>query len=216
MNFIFIMAISALISVQSDTATPALNALLEAMDPKAISANVGETEVILFQNHFRNAPENKMGWPTTGFWKDAVRATNYQVVEGGVVIGVNKIGVRQRFEGGEIHPVNKSYLAIPAREEAYGKAPGEWNNLKVAFGRNGAFALVEADATQIHWGKKNRKTGQRDFSQETVGGGVYYWLVKSVYQTPDPSVLPDDRDVKQTAEEVISDLLKRVQGGGEA
>jgi hypothetical protein len=206
------MAISAIVTIQGDTATPALTALLEAMDVRAISANVGEAEVILFQRHFGNAPENKMGWESTGFWKDAVRATNYQVVAGGVAIGVNQVGVRQRFAGGEIHPVKGNYLAIPARAEAYGKAPGEWDNLKVAFGRNGAFALVEADATQITYGKKSRNTGLRDFTSETVGGGVYYWLVKSVYQAPDPSVLPADRDIQQVAEETINDLLKRVGG----
>jgi hypothetical protein len=211
-----IMAISAIVSVQGDSATPALQALLEAMEPKAIAANVGEAEVTLFQNHFQNAPANKMGWPSTGFWQDAARATNYQVAGGGagVRINVNEVGVRQRFEGGEILPVNASKLAIPARAEAKGKAPEEWNNLKVAFNRNGAFALVEADASQITYGKKDRKTGQRDFSTETVGGGVYYWLVDSVNQLPDPSVLPADEDIKQVAGETIADLVKHRIGGG--
>lgn len=202
------MAISNIVVV-SDTATPALGKLLEVMDPKAIAANIGEAEVILFQNHFSQAPANKMGWHSTGFWPAAARATNYSVVPQGVTINVNKQGVRQRYAGGEIHPTGgHKYLTIPARSEAYGKRASEFTNLKVAFGRNGPFALVEVDQTNLTFGRK-RKDGTRSRTANTVGGGVMFWLVKSVYQAPDASVLPSDSSVLQTAVTTTTDLLEQ-------
>ena len=219
MNFLLIMAISASINI-ADTATPTLTALQNVMKPRAIAANIGEAEVLLFQNHFRNAPPNKYGYPSTGFWKGAVRATNYTATDAGVTINVNQVGVRQRYQGGDIYPTGgRKYLAIPARAEAYGKAPGEFNNLQLAFRRTGgrvqAFALVEAAATQIKLGRKN-KSGQRSYDTQVTGGGVYFWLVKHVHQNPDPSVIPDRRDMMHVAKETMDDIVERVSKNGGA
>lgn len=204
------MAISAIVNI-TDAATPALDALVLVMTVKEIGSVVGEAEVILFQNHFRNAPGNKKNWPTTSFWPRAAKATNWKANDLGVLINVNQQGVRQRYVGGEIHPTaGHQYLTIPARAEAYGKTARKFDNLKVAFSRGKAFALVEADATQITYGKRDRKSGQRSFSTDTVGGGVYFWLVKSVYQAPDPNVLPADADISSVAMDAIRDLAERV------
>ncbi len=209
------MAITVLIKVTEDTAAPAIAALSGVMTVKQLSKNVGEAEVILFQNHFKNAPANKMGYPTTGFWKRAVRATNYQANDAGVVISVNQVGVRQRFLGGEIHPVKGKYLAIPARAEAYGKSPKEFDNLTVAFGRGGRpVALVEAAATKLTFGRKLKgQAGKRDFSTEATGGGVYFWLVKSVHQAPDATALPDPVEIQQLARETITRVIEDVSKG---
>lgn len=204
------MAISLLVNI-SDAATPALTALTGALKPRVIAASVGEAEVKLFQNHFLNAGANKNSWPTTAFWPRAARAVNFQASDNGVIISVNQQGVRQRYAGGDIFPTNgHQYLTIPARAEAYGKRAGEFNNLKVAFSRGHAFALVEADATKITKGKKG------DFSTDTVGGGVYFWLVKSVHQQPDPTVLPDPRDIRDVAMGTINDIVERISNGGAA
>ena len=220
MNFIFIMAISAIVTV-TDTATPAITALQGVLNAKQIAASVGEAEVLLFQNHFRNAPSNKQGWPTTNFWPRAAKSTNWRAFENGVLINVNQQGVRQRLVGGEIHPgPGKKYLTIPARAEAYGKTAGEFNNLKLAFHRVGgqvkAFALVEADATVVKLGKKNRKTGERSYDTDVTGGGVFFWLVESVYQAPDHTVIPEDRDIQAVAMDTIKELVQQAGKGGAA
>lgn len=216
MKLIFIMAISALVNI-TDAATPALNALDGAMTVRQIAAVVGEAEVILFQNHFRNAPSNKNNWPSTSFWPRAARATNWKPFENGVLINVNQVGVRQRYAGGDIFPTpGHQYLTIPARAEAAGKTAGEFNNLKVAFSRGHAFALVEADATQIKIGGK-KKDGTRSVKHgDTIGGGVFFWLVKSVHQNPDPTVLPDPREIQQVAVDAINALAARAGNGGAA
>jgi hypothetical protein len=213
------MAISLLVNVQ-DTATDTLVALDGVMTPLALSKNIGEAEVILFQNHFRNAPTNKYGYPSTGFWQRAARATNYTASNAGPVINVNQIGVRQRLQGGDIFPVEKNKLAIPAREEAYGKAPSEFDNLTVAWhnvgGQRSAFALVEAAASQITYGKKIKGQSNRDFTTHDLGGGVFYWLVNSVHQNPYPTVIPDQRDITQVARETLDSIVQRIGKGGAA
>jgi hypothetical protein len=217
MNFLFIMAITVQIIIRQDMAGPALTALQGVMTVKQLSKIVGEAEVILFQKHFQNAPSNKQGYPSTGFWKDAARATNYQATNAGVVISVNQVGVRQRYQGGDIFPVNGKYLAIPARAETYGKTPREFDNLTVAFGRNGPYALVEAAATKVTLGRKSRGTaGVRSFDTQVTGGLVMFWLVKSASQKPDPTVLPDERDIQEVAKETIDAVIERVGNGGKA
>jgi len=191
-----------------DTASSALAALDSMLTPGQIAASVGEAETALFQNHFRNNGENKKHWPTTGFWPRAAGATSWQATDGGVTISVNQTGVRQRYLGGPIQPKNgRKYLTIPACAEAYGKTARDFSNLKpVPYISNGhlAFALVEADATAT----KNKSAG-RDFA----GGGVYFWLVQSVYQAPDSTVLPDKSEIRQTASDAIQSLIGNASGG---
>lgn len=216
------MAVSAIISVAGDTASPAVAALLNEVAPERLHASVGEAAVILFQNHFRNAPTNKRGWESTGFWASAAKATNWKTSSVGVVINVNQVGVRQRLIGGTIRPTgSRKYLSLPAREAAYGRAPAEFDNLVLAFrnraGKPEAFALVEAKATQITWSAKSKKTGQRkQLTRQSVGGAVMFWLVKEVTQTADPSVIPDERDITQEAREVLERIARRAGYGGAA
>ncbi|HXI73455.1 MAG TPA: hypothetical protein VNN22_24190 [Verrucomicrobiae bacterium] len=205
------MAISYAINIV-DNVSPAMVALEGLFTPSQLAANIGEAEVNLFQNHFIHAPTNKYGYPTTGFWPAAARATNWSAVADGVNINVNQIGIRQRFMGGDIFPVHAKNLAIPARAEAYGKTPGEFNNLQLAWhrvgGRSEAFALVEAAATQVHLGRKG-KNGARSYDTHVTGGGVYFWLVKSVSQNPDPEVIPADEDILSVASDTVNEMIER-------
>ena len=202
------MAVLIFINV-TDSATPALVALDGVLNARQLSASVGEAEVALLQDHFLKNGRNKHGWPTTSFWPRAARATDYHVIDGGVLVSINQIGVRQRYAGGGIHPTTGHvFLTIPACAEAYGHLAGEFSNLKVAYNRNGAFALVEADATTVSWGRK-KKDGTRTMKKQEVGGAVYFWLVKSVTQPADPGVIPSDDEIKSAAVDTINQIVER-------
>lgn len=170
---------------------------------------------------FSGLPQNTFPWlitcpvtDTPSQFPQSSAATNAKASANAIVISVNQIGVRQRLQGGDIFPTgDHKYLAIPARAEAYGHAPSEFDNLKVGYSRAGAYALVENQATKINWGRQN-KAGFRDFSTEVVGGGVFFWLVKSVHQEPDPSVIPADQDIMQVADETLDAIIERVSKGG--
>lgn len=202
---------AATVNIQ-DQVSGALKALPAELAGQRLNPAIGAAEVLLFQFWFLALPSNQNGWPSTGFWADAARATNYSLLPDGVMVSVNQQGVRQRYQGGEIKPVNASYLTIPARVEAYGHRAGEFDNLRLAFSRSGGrvhpFALVEADATNISYGRK-RKDGSRKVTTEEVGGLVMYWLVTSVNQPADENVLPPDNLIVAAAMEVVDDAVYR-------
>lgn len=199
----------------------ALRELKSNLAPEQLNPAIGAAEVVLFQKHFLSLPTNRQGFPSTGFWADAARATNYAVLAEDVLISVNKLGARQRYEGGEIKPTGgKKYLTIPAVAEAYGRRAGEFNNLELAFhrvaGRAEAFALVEAQATEVSFGRK-RKDGSRKVTPgNSVGSRVMFWLVKSVRQAANPDVIPSSEQIIETAMVTIDSAIERaLRRGGQ-
>src|SRR4051794_32499117 len=123
------MSISVKFDIFKDTASPSLSELRMNIRPKRIAAAIAPAMKICITDNFRAQPSNKMGFPSTGFWRDAVRSTNYRIEDDGAVVTVNKIGVRLRYfgteglPGGVLRPVNAKMLAIPAHPDAYGKSP---------------------------------------------------------------------------------------------
>jgi len=194
---------------------------IEAVD------NVDAKTKVLFQNWFASKPPNKNGWPTTGFWqkqRDSVHSSSTSNNLGAEVrIGMGTVGLRQRLLGGTItagRNISKfsgkptKYLTIPARAEAYGKRSFDFSNLRVLFGRGGkAIALVEADATKVELGPKNRKTGARSYSTQATGGAVMFWLVTSVTQQADPSVLPPTESIGNTVIFALSETADKIAKG---
>lgn len=198
-----------------DEATPALARVTGALR-REVGAAIGRAVVKLFQRNFRSLPDNKHGWPTTNFWERAARATNYDLLGAGVAINVNQIGVRQRLEGGEIHAKGGGYLTIPARAEAYGKRASDFNNLHVAFFKTGHgffAALVEAQATNISFGRQ-RADGSRKVKAESTGGGVMFWLVKSVNQAANPDVIPSQFEIAAVCFSTTNDIVDRAIARG--
>jgi hypothetical protein len=201
-----------------DNVTAAMKRFEQNIAPTHINTVIGAAEVRLFQNWFLSMPQNKRGWPSTGFWADAARATNYRVIADDVWISVNKLGVRQRYQGGEIHPTEGKYLTIPARSEAYGKRAREFDNLRLAFHRVAgtveAYALVVAEAQEVSIGRKRKAGSRKVEGGGTVGDAVMFWLVKSVRQAADPDVLPPDNLIEATAIETINDAVDRAMRRG--
>ncbi len=106
-----------------DQATPAIADLLARMTPGKIAGKLAGPMVLLFQANFESLPENKRGFPTSGFWKNCSRATAGRIEDDGLVVYCNKLGARQRYFGGAIKAGSgvgsktgkpTQYLAIPA------------------------------------------------------------------------------------------------------
>lgn len=174
----------------SDTASPALQKALEQLTPGEIAHATGQFLAEAWRDHVADLPDNKMGWPSTGFWEKAARSITWDNGNFGTALHGNQIGMRQRYYGGDIHPVDANKLTIPARAEAYGKTARDFNLRPLyrwANGRPEMFALVEADSQRVAFG--HRKDGKA--SQGAVSGGlVMFWLVSSVHQEPDANVIP--------------------------
>jgi hypothetical protein len=154
---------------------------------------------------------NKMGGARTHFFGDCARSVQNPEVEGNAaVIAINQVGLAQRWLGGIIRPVTATLLAIPARAEAYGKAPGEFNDLEFVPTGKGRGMLVQAMQTQVSTGNFGHKikTNER-YKTTTVGALVMFWLVDEVNQAPDPTVMPTDEEMGEAAGDAVEVYLNR-------
>ncbi len=146
---------------------------------------------------------NKLGGKRTHFWGDVRRSVQQpQLIGGdGIQVAVNHVGAAQSFFGGDIEPVNVDWLTIPARAESYGKRAREFDDLHFVFFRAGLAALVQNEQTSLVRPNQNRKKdrGVGPIAPETTGGGIFYWLVDHVYQKPDPTVLPEEEELRDVA-----------------
>ena len=124
------------------------------------------------------------------FYADAADATSGVPVADGAEIRIDKAGIAQRYYGGDIDPVNRSHLWIPAEgSSAEGKAPGE-------------FWPFDHIVINSELG-----TGQ-GFAEKD--GEILFWLVNHVHQEADPSVLPTDDEFGETASTALADLAQAV------
>jgi hypothetical protein len=170
--------------------------------------------------HHRTA--RALGAPPTQFYeKAAVNTQVPQLEKDGVSVSITAPpGLAQRLYGGEIK--GDPLLTIPARSETYGHRAREFENLKVVMFPSGAGALVEREATTLRGGlsrKGARGPGTglvagigEHAKGEEMGGLVYYWLVRQVSQAGDPSVLPDDSEILDSAVTAVQDYLDILLG----
>lgn len=160
---------------------------------------------------------NTMGGARTHFYGQCARGTGSGILPDGFFVSINQVGYRQRLEGGTIRPRASKMLTIPARAEAYGKRALEFNNLRVAMFKSGAMALVTTPRTGGY--AKASKKGVKLSKAAKMPGLVMYWLVRSVYQGPDPSVMPSESDYQQTMRDASTEYVGMLQerfnkGGG--
>lgn len=142
--------------------------LIAQLSPERVARRIAPVCKQVWVDHLAEKPQNKMGWKTTKFWERAARSIKYKVEPDGFLLSAHHLGMRQRYYGGEIKPVKKKWLTIPARSEAYGKTAGQFKGKLQFRMKKGAASAVLTD-------KK---------------GGVFFWLVKRVNQSADPTVLP--------------------------
>jgi hypothetical protein len=173
-----------------DTASARVKAVMEAMEPRNLNAvgmraAVNITRAYLFQINSERA--NKLGGARTNFYAQAARGTQGELRPEGFVIGINQVGMGQRYHGGTITARNAKYLTIPVTAQAYGKRAREFQDLEFIRGKDGKAVLVK------------KGTGE-----------VFYSLVPSVHQKPDPSVLPSEERYREGVAGAVEVYLDRV------
>lgn len=170
------------------------------------------------RNHFADLNQtrpNKMGFPRTNFWADVSHSVHVPKPQSPDVatVSITHYGIRQRVEGGKIVPQHGEFLTIPANKKAYGYRAREFHNLHFGFAENPKFpgslspALIENNAQRVKFGRV-RKDGSRKVTPgEEVGGEVFYWLVRQVYQAPDPGALPTAERMQAAAEADVREYV---------
>jgi hypothetical protein len=202
----------------SDRATPAVDQLSDLVQgPRIANRYTGAVARLIVANFRMLDTEraNSMGGKRTHFYANAAKGTNWRNDDSTGTITIHAAGIAQRLFGGTIKPVKGKFLAIPARAEAYGKSPREFDDLEPHFGEHGG-ALVQRQSQRLSFVKENRRyeRGGRGFTRAkagaTEGGGVFFWLVKSVTQLPDFTVLPTPEDMHTAGKLAVADLIRSV------
>lgn len=190
-----------------DTATPALRAWRTQLAGDARRNAVGQSVVRLVQRHLRDKPANRQGFPSSGFWGRAARATNYTTVPQGTLVSINQIGVRQRYHGGVIRPTgNRKFLTIPVNAAAYNRRAGEMAGLKFAIVPGVGPALVAQRSVGTLIAPQARGKKRWKAVGDLLGAVVMFRLVRFANQDPDPTVLPEDAAILDAAREGIRNL----------
>ncbi len=201
------------IEFQAPTGNAIANAIAKHLTQDKLGAAVGRKVIGLLRDHLyqRDKTPNALGGKRTHFYAEAARSTHYEVQPDGVLFGIEKVGIRQRLQGGTIRPVNRKYLTIPAIAAAHGRRALEFDNLQfVRFGKGASApaALIEKPAGASVKGKK--VAGGKKFTKATgYKRRVFYWLVKSVNQKADPGVLPTEGAIRIAALDAIDMSVKR-------
>lgn len=145
-----------------------VNRIIDGLEGVNINPVFGRAAVNVTREHLfkRNATHaNRLGGARTNFYAGAARGTQFEVRPDGFVLGIDQVGIRQRYQGGTITPKQAKYLTIPMSAAAHGKRAREFSDLKFAIVPGVGRALVRGDE-------------------------VMYRLSKGVTQKADDSVLP--------------------------
>lgn len=216
------------VSIALDTASPFAKAVARGIERRSYGPAVGEAGKLVLMDHFAGKEAQAAGASQTaagnpklghvGLYADFARATSWRVVGDGVEVSINHPAIHQRLRGGIIKPVNASYLTLPAREGAYGKRVAEIGiALKFGFAfddRLGVMrkALIAENAVTKEVGRA-RKDGTRR-TKTVKEAGVYYWLVRSVNQEPDDTVLPYDELIVERVAQAFEGWAGGFSNGG--
>jgi hypothetical protein len=188
-----------------DRATPAIRdmaARLKSDDLKAIAGRAGAGVVRTWLRTLESSRPNALGGERTSFWGKAASATSWQPTADGAEVYTAATGVLYQRWGGTLLPSGRTSsvtgqaivnLAIPARAEAHGRLPSDFDNLVPMIrwrdGKRRAVGLAEPASQDISFGPA-RKDGSRRVKRGAEHGAVLFWLVKSAQKGPDESVLP--------------------------
>lgn len=179
----------------TDNATPEVQKLIGGLSGEPLHGEIGLVVVPVFRQHFTrlaSTNRNKLG-ARGGFWNRMLSSTTVVATPDAATIRMPR-EIALRYFGGTVTPKGGSkYLTIPARTEAYGKKASEFKDLRFVKFASGAAALVQRDAPGPSFGKGKSKQG------ESVGGGVFYWLVTSATIRADKDVLPTDEEILKAA-----------------
>lgn len=203
------MSIALQLSIVRDTASPALKQLEGKVTPRRIGAAIGPAVKNLITANYLTLGKNKQGFPSTGFWANATRATRLELQPDGPLVITDWQGVRQRYFGGTIRAGQGTssatgqptkYITIAAIGEAYGKTAGMISDLKfVRFGRG-------ADAPAALVRVSENKSGEKP-SDKQVTMTVFYWLKREVTQPANPDVLPSEAELNAAIDKSLNALI---------
>lgn len=193
----------------TDKATDALKEQLARCSPPAVGKAIREDMVSEVRGHLAGLDEsrpNQLGGRRTHFYERAADSVTHELTDSELRISITERGMRQRFLGGTIRPMNAKWITIPVRAEAHGKRAREFDNLRFIQISQDTALLIAAERTDV---KLSRAKKLAPVSQRATraGGEAMYILKKSVTQNPDPGVLPSSDRLGAVAVQSVSNYI---------
>jgi hypothetical protein len=187
----------------TDRATGELQRLISRIQNPLPGLLIAGREVRnLLRAHFDQKDKsqpNKLGGTRQNFWLQVKKSVNVPQATGAsqVTISISDPRFNQKVFGGPIQAKLKTWLTIPITAEAYGRA-----------------ASVMADSLGVTLFKVQKKDGRIFLAGRKQGEPIkfYYRLMKSVNQKPDPTALPPEEKMAQTAREAFAKWALTQQG----
>jgi hypothetical protein len=182
-----------------DLVTPKLKAILQALSPsqrRLMMQRLGKELERQLKAHFlkREGEGNKHGWPSQHFWSREVRDKTAlrEATADHAVVGIDSAKFRFKVNGGTIRPgPGRRLLALPVRAEVYGVLPRA-NTIPGLFFKKmagGKMYLAAKDGSALR---------------------VYWRLVPSVTQPPDPRALPPTEQLRAALEAKATEEVGRI------
>lgn len=206
------------VTVLLDEAKPLLDQVGSEATARGIALAGARAVGSLVREHLFGLDGQRHREGGTHFYARAARSVTAGAVPQGAAVTIGQTGFRQRLMGGAIYP-RKKFLTIPANPETYGKRAREFSDLVVrrimdpekGFLR---WALVRAPQTRIQFVRRKRADGTVGTTVKNlgqVGGEVMFWLVRSVGQAADPTVLPYAEHMTTVALQAMQTRFQRLQ-----
>lgn len=186
------MALELKASVRDDASPTILRISVSAAGRRAFAA-IGASMAQYIRDHLvaKDQTPNRLGGRRTHFYAAAAEATHWDAYPTEAVVSISKDGIRQRYLGGDIRPVNRKFLTVPIHPEAHGRAASEFGpELRmIALG-----------------GGRDGNTGGLLVMGDGPDAVALYVLKTLVRQAPDPTVLPTDADLQKEAVSAAEEL----------
>ncbi len=199
------------IDITTDQARPMLDRLgLVLRSRKRVNRAVAAGALPVFQGRFRelsSSNRNPFG-VRGGFWNRMLSGTRASADDDKATISMPG-EMRLRYYGGTVTPKKGKFLSIPAREEAYGKSPREFDDLRFVPTSRGGMLVKR------YRGMKKVK-GEKRIAGNRSAGNVFYWLVRSATIRGDPNVLPSGEVIRDAAIGGVQSYLERLVRRSEA
>ena len=187
-----------------DKATPQLNALMgRVANPAPGLMIAGRAVCNLLKAHYQHKHEtepNKLGGTRQNYWLGVKRAVNQPQQTGAsqVTVSISHPSINQKIHGGTITAKRASMLTIPVDPRAYGRRA---SMLEQALGIK-LFVVAKAGRVFLA-GRIDKGKGS--------GLRIFYVLKKSVTQKADPTALPPEQQMQDTATKAFGDWVLRSQ-----
>lgn len=211
------MSVALKVNVLNLGMSDAMREARRQLTPSQLRATVGPLLRMQTRDHLKNLPGNKKGWPSTGFWEDAARATRWEAEGDAVRIVVDKIGVRQRYLGGPITPQVKGALTIPISPIAYGKTVADFPGSFLMKTPKGAYIVMYANEG-VNKGRAFKPEARRRRALHALRATLIFLFKLSggVNQKPDPNVLPTSAEYRATVFAAVRERLAgiKMKSGG--